>query len=51
MVLTVYVKYFLQEDITIVLLTDETFLCFYETTSKVLAQKGVRRVGVTLSVN
>ena len=43
-------KLFLKEDIGVVLSADETFLRFRETSSKVLAPKGIRRVGVTLYV-
>ena len=43
-------KLFLKEDIGVVLSAAETFLRVRETSSKVLAPKGIRRVGVALSV-
>ena len=44
-------KLFEEEEIDVVLSADETFLRFYECTKQVLAPKGVKRVGVALSVN
>ena len=44
-------KLFEEEEIDVVLSADETFLRFYECTKQVLAPKGVKRVGIALSVN
>ena len=44
-------KLFEEEDVDVVLSADKFFLRFHETTRKVLAPKGVKRVGVALSVN
>ena len=40
-----------EEDVDVVLSADKIFLRFHETTREVLAPKGVKRVGVALSVN
>ena len=44
-------KLFEEEDVDVILSADENFPRFHETTKKVLAPKGVKRVGVALSVN
>ena len=40
-----------EEDVDVILSADETILRFHETTKKILALKGVKRVGVALPVN
>ena len=44
-------KLFKEEDVDVILSADGTFLRFHKCTNKVLAPKGVKRVGVALSVN
>ena len=44
-------KLFEEEDVDVILSADENFPRFHETTKKVLAPKGVKRVGVVLFVN
>ena len=44
-------KLFEEENVSVVLSPDKMFLRFNETTKAVLALKGLKRVGVALSVN